>query len=203
MEGSAWLDDSVGRLQHAGEGILRDEAAVRHGVQVGEIENGAHPVEAPGEPEDVLGSTELAYATHDLHPERDRTSLRLEPLAQRCEVLGDRFQRCLPLAPQQIAGMHDHELGADRGGNACRVVDHAERALALLLVLLEMPEDGGDGRVDGESDLVLLRELAEARRPFPFGLHPETALEIDLTRRVAALQKQLYRGLRALAAGNA
>ena len=156
------------------------ESSVRDRVQVGEVEHGPHPVEAGGEPEDVLGSAELADAAHDLDAEGDGAAFRLQALAEGGEVLGDGFERRLPLAPEQIARVDDEELGADGGRDPGRVVDHAERALALPLVGGQVAEDRGDRGMDGEGDLVLLRELAEARRPLPFGLHPEAALEVDL-----------------------
>ena len=76
--------------------------------------------------------------------------------------------------------MDDEQLGPDRGRDPGRVVDHPERALALSLVGGQVAEDRRDRGMDGEDDLVLLRELAETRRPLPFGLHPEAALEVDL-----------------------
>ena len=76
--------------------------------------------------------------------------------------------------------MDDEQLGPDRGRDPGRVVDHPECALALSLVGGQVAEDRRDRGMDGEDDLVLLRELAETRRPLPFGLHPEAALEVDL-----------------------
>ncbi len=59
----------------------------------------------------------------------------------------------------------------------------------------------GDRRVDGERDVGLARELAEALGPRI--VHPEPALEVDLAGRVAALQQELDGRLGALAGGHA
>src|SRR4029450_12010606 len=99
--------------------------------------------------------------------------------------------------------MDDEKLCAHRGRDASRMVDHAERTLALSVVLREVAENRGDRGMDREGDLVLLRELSEAPGPFPFRLHPEAALEVDLTGRIAPLDEELDGGFRAFPAGHA
>jgi hypothetical protein len=96
--------------------------------------------------------------------------------------------------------VEDDELGAARDRHAGGVVEHP-RGHVVLLVPLEVPHEAGDRCVDGEHDVRLARHLAEALGP---GIvHPELALEVDLTGRIAAFEQQFDGSLGALAGGHA
>jgi hypothetical protein len=200
MERRALLEHAVGRLEDLDESLGLGEAAVCDRVQVGEVDDRADPAGAGSDREHVLGRPELADAAHDLDPERDRTVLALEPLAQLAELLDDRVDRVRPLAAEQEARVKDDELGAGSLGDSGRVVEHPD-GHSLLLVALDMPHEPGDRRVDGEHDPGLASELAEALRPGV--IHPELTLEVDLAGRVPALLKEHDRCLRTLPRGNA
>ena len=87
MERGSGLHDPVRGLEHPCEHVRVREPSVRDRVQVGEVEDGPHPVEAGGEPEHVLGSPELADAAHDLDAEGDGAAFRLQALPEGGEVL--------------------------------------------------------------------------------------------------------------------
>jgi hypothetical protein len=77
VERGARLDLRVGGGQRRRERLRVGEAAVRDRVEVGEVEDRPHPVEASGDREHVLERAELVHAAHDLHPERHRAPLAL------------------------------------------------------------------------------------------------------------------------------
>src|SRR6185437_14744588 len=112
VERHAGLEHVVRALQDLCEGLRVREAAVGNGVQVGEVENGAHPAGASRNREDVVGSPKVADAAHDLDPERHRAVLALEPLAELVELLDYGVDRVRALAAEQKAGVEDNELGA-------------------------------------------------------------------------------------------
>src|SRR5262249_48309018 len=138
--------------------------------------------------EDVLRRAEVPDAAHDLDAERRVAALCLEPLAQLAQLLDDRANRLLVLAAQQEAGMEDDDLGADGLRHSRGVIQHPDRH-AVLLAAVEVPEEGRDGRVDGGPDLAVRGQPADLGRPVP--VHPETALEVDLTGRIAASNQQV------------
>jgi len=81
VERGARLHDLVGETEHAREVLHGQEAAVGDGVQMGEVEHGADPAEAPRDGEDVFRRPQLAHPSHDLDAERDRPVLALQALA--------------------------------------------------------------------------------------------------------------------------
>src|SRR6059058_3081692 len=88
--------------------------------------------------------------------------------------------------------MEDDDLCARRLRDARRVVEHADRHVELLAAL-GVAHEAGYRRVHGEDDAGAARELAEAFREVV--VHPETALEVDLARGVAALLERRDRRL--------
>ena len=200
VERRAGLEHAVGLRERVGEGLDLDVRAVRDGVQVGEVEHRSHPVDALGDPDDVVEASEVAHAAHHLDAEGHATALAFEPLPQRPELIGDRFERGLALAAEQEAGVEDDELGAAGDRDSGGMVEHAGGHV-VLPVTLEVAHEPGDRRVHRERDVRFAGELAEALRP---GIvHPELALEVDFTGRVAALLEQLHGRLGALAGGHA
>jgi hypothetical protein len=83
---------------------------------------------------------------------------------------------------------HD-ELRAARGHDAGAAVEGADGRGELPSARLEVAHEPEQRSVDGERDVVLPRELAEALRKRV--VHPEPALEVDLARRVAAVEQEL------------
>jgi len=63
-----------------GEGSCLSEAAVRDRVQVREVEHRPDPAAPRGDGEDVLCGGERSHSPHDLHAERNRPVLLLQPL---------------------------------------------------------------------------------------------------------------------------
>ena len=97
--------------------------------------------------------------------------------------------------------MEHDELGAARGHDAGAPVERADRGRELAPARLEVAHEAEERRVDGQRDVVLARELAEPLRERV--VHPEPALEVDLARRVAALEEELDRLLGRLAGRHA
>ena len=139
---------------------------------------GTHPVEAARDLDDVVHRAEVAHAAHHLDPERHRAILRLEPLAQRAELLDDRVDRVLAVPAEQEAGVEDDELCAARGDDSGATVERADGRRELAPARLEVAHEAEERCVHGERDVVLARELAEALRERV--VHPEAALEVDL-----------------------
>ena len=187
VERRALLQQRVGDLEHAVEGVHVGEGAVRDRVQVGEVDHRPHPGELRGDREDVLGRAELADAAHHLDPERHRAFLPLEPLAQLGELLDDVGQRLLARRARAGSRGGGRRAPRRRDRDAGRVVEHPDRH-PVLLVALDVAHEAGERRVHGEDDLAVAGELAEALRPRV--VHPEPALEVDLAGGVAALQER-------------
>ena len=160
------------------------ERAVGDRMQVREVDHGTDPVEACGEPEDVLRGAELPNTAHHLDSERDRSPLGHEPLAELGELLRHGLERLLPRPSEQEPRVDDDDLGAAGHRDAGRVVEHPRRPL-VLHVPLEMAEKGWNRGVHRERDLPGRRQPAELLRPVL--VHPEAAREVDLARRVPAL----------------
>jgi len=190
VERRAGLEHVVGALQDLCEGLRVREAAVGNGVQVGEVENGAHPAGASRNREDVLGSPKVPDAAHDLDPERHRAVLALEPLAELVELLDDGVDRVRALAAEQKARVEDNQLGARGLRDPGRMVEHPDRH-TLLLVAFDVTHEACNRRVYREHDPGVAGKAAETLRPGV--VHPELAFEVDLAGRVAALPKQLDR----------
>ena len=89
--------------------------------------------------------------------------------------------------------MEDDELRAARLRDAGGVVEHAHGAPVLRLPL-DVPEEGGERRVDREHDVAVGCALAEMRGERL--VHPEAALEIELAGVVAPREEKLHRRLR-------
>ena len=150
--------------------------------------------------EDVVEAPDLADAAHDLDAERDSAALSLEPRPQVGELLDDLGERALARALEEEAGMEDDRLGTGCHCDSGRVVEHPDRH-RVLPVALDVAHEAGDRRVHGERDPAPARELPELLGPRV--VHPEAALEVDLTGRVAALAEELDRFLGALPGRNA
>ena len=195
MERSARLEHGVRLLERLAERVGLEEGAVARRVHVREVEHGPDPVDAARDLDDVVDRAEVAHAAHHLDPEGHAALLRLEPLAQRRELLHDRVDRVLPAASEEEAGMEDDELGAARGDDAGAAVERADGGRELAPARLEMAHEPEERRVDGEGEVVLARELAEALGERV--IHPEAALEVDLARGVAALRAGARRPPRA------
>ena len=102
--GASGLENAVGELERLAERLRFEERAVARRMHVREIENGSHPVEAARDLDDVVHRAEIADAPHHLDPERHRAILRLEPLAQRAELLDDRVDRIVAFRPSRKPG---------------------------------------------------------------------------------------------------
>ena len=187
--GASGVDDGVGELERLAERLRLEERAVARRVHVREVEHRPHPVDAAGDLDDVVHRAEVTHAPHHLDPERDASSLGLEPLAQHAELGHDGVDRVLPAAPEEESRVEDDELGAARGDDARAPVECPDCRRELPSARLEMAHEPEQRRVDGQGDVVLTGELAEPLRERV--IHPETALEVDLARRVAALQENL------------
>ena len=146
MERRARFLDTVGELEHAGEGGRVHEAAIGDRVQVREVEHGAHPWQLGRDEEDVLGSAELADAPHDLDPELHAAPFALEPLSELPELFYECIEGGSTLAAEQEPGVEDDELGAARCSDPRGVVEHAD-GHSVLLVALEVAEEGRDRRM--------------------------------------------------------
>ena len=200
MERCAVLEHGVRAREGIGEPLHLDVGAVGGRMHVGEVDHRTHPLDTLGDPEDVVEAPEIADTAHHLDAEGDRAALALQPLAERAELVHDRRERVLALAAEEEAGVEDDKLGARSHRDARGVVEHA-RGHVVLLVALEVAHEAGDRRVDGERDVVLPGELAEALGPRV--VHPELALEVDLAGVVAPLEEQRHGLLGAFARGNA
>jgi hypothetical protein len=64
------------------------------------------------------------------------------------------------------------------------VVEYSDRHVILAAAVLGMPEERGQGSVDGERDSGLVSERSQAVRVVP--VHPEAVAEVDLGRVIAA-----------------
>jgi len=196
VERGAGLEHGVGAFEDLGERLGLGEAAVRDGVQVGEVDDRPNPTRTRGDRENILGRPELADTAHDLHSERHCPVFALEALAELAQLLDDRVDRIRALAAEQEARVEDDELGPCCLGDPGGVVEHPD-GHSLLLVQFDMTHEARDRRVDREHDSGLACTLPEPLRPRV--VHPELALEIDLAGRVPALLEQLDRLLRTLA----
>ncbi len=158
-------------------------------MHVREVEHRTHPVDTARDLDDVVHRSEVAYPAHHLDPERDAAILRFEPLAQRRQLLDHGVERVLSAPSEQEAGVEHDELRAARGHDAGAAVEGADSRRELPPARLEVAHEPEQRSVDGERDVVLARELAEPLRERV--VHPEAALEVDLARRVAALEQEL------------
>ncbi len=161
-----------------------------------EVDDGTDPAAAGGDLEDVLCGAELADASHDLDAEGDGAVLVLEPLAELPQLLDDGVDRRLARAAEQKARVEDDDLGAARLRDAGGVVEHPDGHVQLLAAL-RVAHETRDGGVDGEHDVGVASELAEALGPGV--VHPELPLEVDLTGREAPLLQELDRLFRGVA----
>jgi len=171
------------------------EASVRHGVEVSEVDDGADPARACRDCEDVLRSSQLTHAAHDLHPEGNGAVLLLQPFAELAELFDHRVDRRVTLAAEQEAGVEDDDLRAGRLCDARRMVEHPDSHIELFATF-GMAHEACDWGVDGKHDARLARELAELLGPRI--VHPELPLEVDLTGRVAPFLEESDRLLGAL-----
>ena len=96
--------------------------------------------------------------------------------------------------------MEDDDLGAGGLRDAGGMVEHADRHVELLAAL-GVTHEARDRRVHREDDPRVAAELAEARREVV--VHPESPLEVDLARGVAAFEEHVDCRLRRLLRGNA
>ncbi len=184
MEWHSAGQDLVRLLQHVVERLHGGERAVGDRVEVREVDHGADPRQCPGDGEDVLGAAQVAHSPHDLDAEVDVAIFALESLAQFRQLLDDRGDGGLALAAEQEPGVEDDHLRAGGLRDPGRVVEHAH-CHPLLLVALDVAHEARDGRVHGERDPGLARQLPELLGPRV--VHPEAALEVDLAGGVLAL----------------
>ena len=75
-----------------------EKRAVARRVHVREVDDRPHPAGAAADLDAVLERAEVPHATHHLDPERHRTVLALEPLADDRKLLDDRVDRVLAAA---------------------------------------------------------------------------------------------------------
>src|SRR5436305_1723334 len=108
-----------------------------------------------------------------------RTAPALRPAAPRAAT-----------PPEQEAGVEDHELRAGRLGDPGRVVEHPDGHVQLLAAL-GVAHEARDRGVHAQHDPLRTGELAEP--PGEVVVHPEPLLEVDLARRIAALDERLDR----------
>ena len=146
-------------------------------MQVGEVDDGLHPVEPLRDRKDVLGAAEVPHAPHHLDPEDDPATLGAEPLTELAKLLDDRPEGLAALALEEEARMDDHGGGSRELGEPGRVVEHAHRA-PVLGPAVKVAEEGGNRSVDGEGDAALARTLPERRGEVL--VHPEPAREVEL-----------------------
>ena len=201
MERRVGREHAVGELERVAEALGLDERAVARRVHVREVDDRAHPAGAAADLDAVRERAEVPHAAHHLDPERHRSVLPLEPLADDRELLDDRVDRILATASEQEARMEHDDLGAAGGRDAGAPIECAERRRPLSPAGLEMADPAEQRRMDGERDVVLACELPEALRPRI--VHPEPGLEVDLAGVVAAFAHELDRVLGALARGHA
>ena len=81
VERSSGREHLVGGREHGRESLGLGEPAVRHRVQVREVDHGPHPAAARRDRDHVLERADLAHAAHDLDAERNSAALLLQPLA--------------------------------------------------------------------------------------------------------------------------
>ena len=93
--------------------------------------------------------------------------------------------------------MEDHELGPARGGDTGAAVERSDCGGELAPARLQVAHEPEERRVHRERDVLLPGELAESLRERV--VHPEAALEVDLARRVRALEQDVERLLGRLA----
>jgi len=163
------------------------ETAVRHGVEVGEVDDWADPARACRDREDVVRGPKLAYAAHDLDSERNGAVLLLQPLAQLAELFDHRVDRGVALTAEQETGVEDDDLRTGSLCDAGGMVEHPDSHVELLATL-GMPHEACDRCVDGEDDARVARQFAELLGPRI--VHPELALEVDLAGGVATFLEQ-------------
>ncbi len=161
---------------------------------------GPNPGQARRDVDDVLEAPDLADAPHDLDPERDSAALSLEPCPQVGELLDDLGERAFARALEEEAGMEDDRLGTGCDCDPGRVVEHPGRH-RMLSVALDVTHEPGDRRVHRQRDPATAREAPELLGPRV--VHPEAALEVDLTGGVTALAEELDSFLGALPGRNA
>ena len=152
-------------------------------MHVCEIEHRPHEVHLRGDRENIVDRAELVHAPHHLDPERDEPVLRSEPLTQVAELFHHIGNRAFPFAAEEKSGMEDDEPGAGGLRKTCRMVEHPERHLVLLLAR-DVPEERGERRMHGECDVGVAEGLAKHRRLVV--VEPETACKSDLAGLVAA-----------------
>ena len=190
----------VGSLERRRERRHLEVGAVARSVHVREVEDGSNPTGTARDLEHVVEGAEVADASHDLDSEGHGAVLALQPLAERAELLDDRVDRGFPWPLEKKTGVEDHDLRAARRGDAGAPVERADRRGELAAARLDMAHEAEERRVHGERDVVLAGELPEPFRERV--VHPEAALEVDLARGVAPLDKDLDCGLRRLARGH-
>jgi len=100
MERRVGRDHRVRSLENLLEFGRLGEASVRHGVEVGEIDDRADPACARRDCENVLRSSQLTHAAHDLHAEGNGAVLLLQPFAELAKLFDHRVDRCVTLAAE-------------------------------------------------------------------------------------------------------
>ena len=194
VERRSRLEDGVHALERRGERVDVGESSVGGRVHVCEVDHRPHPREPFRDMDDVVERAELVDASHHLEPEHDRAALLLEPLAQHDQPGNHVVEGLLAIAAKPEAGMDDDELCSCGRRDPGAPVQRAERLLRLLLV--GMAGEGEERRVHRERDLVLTGDLREPLGPRV--VHPEPALEVELTGGIAALEQDLHGGFRRL-----
>ena len=91
-------------------------------------------------------------------------SLRLDPLAEVCELRDDRGDRLLVRPAEEESRMEDDRLCAGDLRDPGRVVEHAGRH-PVLAVALDVAHEPGDRRVHGERDPPLAARASRTPRP--------------------------------------
>jgi len=171
------------------------EATVRHRVEVSEVDDGADPARARRDCEDVVCSSQLTHAAHDLHSKGNGAVLLLQPFAQLAELFDHGVDRRVALTAEEEAWVEDDDLCAGRLCDPGRMVEHPHGHIELFATF-GMPHEARDRCVDGKGDVRIARELAEFLGPRV--VHPELPLEVDLAGRVAAFLQERDRLLGAL-----
>src|SRR4051794_28301879 len=170
-------------------------------MHVGEVEHRSHPTRPLGDLDDVVDGAEVAYAAHHLDSERHSAVLALEPLAEGAELLHDGRDRVLVGPAEQKARVKYDHLGPARSCDPGAPVERSDRGGELPSLGLEVTHEPEQRRVHRQRHVGGAGDLAELLGP-PV-IHPEAALEVDLTGVVPALEQQLDGVLRVVAGGDA
>ena len=120
-------------------GSTSRNAPSRRRVHVREVEHRADPRHARGDLEHVVERAELAHAAHHLDPERDGRPFASSRSRELAELLDDASSACSRSRPSRKPGWKTTTSAPQAAAIPARVVEHADRHLALLAALERGP----------------------------------------------------------------